>query len=131
MPAKYVPVALQTQGLSPLQFREAIMPQIQVDNKVEECWVFINWMQVAVILTNVRVPRSQPPREVSMVGVIKLSLVLLMMDLVLHQQCKEITNRDLVMRYNVGDSMGAAILQLMQAVANQRVPVNLMPEVVD
>ena len=68
--AKYMPAALQMQGLSPHQFWEAIMPQIQADNKVEECQVSSDWMQVAVTLTNARVPCSQYLREVSMVGVI-------------------------------------------------------------
>jgi len=93
VPAKYVLAVLQMQGLSSRQFWEAIIPQIQVNNKVEECRVFIDWMQVAVTLTNVRVPHSQPPREVSTVGVIKLNLVILMMDLVLHWQHEDYEQR--------------------------------------
>jgi len=86
--------------------------------------VFVDWILVAVTLTMVRVPRSQPPQEILTVGVLKLMLILMMMDLALHQHKEDIINCDLVTHYQQDENIGTTIMQLAQVVANKHPPVN-------
>ena len=113
LPAKYVSGLLNTQGITPRKMWETIMPQIRADNKLEECKILVNWMRAAVTLAHVRIPRSQPPREIQTVVVLKPNLIVPMLDANLYAQREEIINRDLTRRFPQQQTrMGEAIQQL-------------------
>ena len=60
IPAHYVPSCLHSQALMPHQFWEAIMPQIQADNKIVECKTLVTWMRELVTLKKVRMHTTPP-----------------------------------------------------------------------